>query len=87
MNSRLSAVIEVSAWSQSSSGLVSQRAAGSWSTKESSSWGIRGEVRTFCASVNELRAFLEEVSWDLEELLDLVGHDGDCEVVIWAGTS
>ena len=36
--------------------------------------------RTLCASVQELRAIFEEVSWDVEELLDLVGHDYGCEV-------
>ena len=36
-------------------------------------------LRTLCASVQELRAIFEEVSWDVEELLDLVGHDCGCD--------
>jgi hypothetical protein len=36
--------------------------------------------RTLCASVQELRAIFEEVSWDVEELLDLVGHGYGYEV-------
>ena len=37
--------------------------------------------RTLCASVQELGAIFEEVSWDVEELLDLVGHGYGCEAV------
>jgi hypothetical protein len=46
-------------------------------------WRMKKRLRTLCTSVQELRAIFEEVSWDIEEFLDLVGHGCDCEVGNW----